>query len=394
MKYTFKDIYNDSMYKETQVLLITGQYNIFNNLVNDKFRELCKGKIDIAENASLLEEFEISEFDSDGVSSNSLEFSDFIQYVKAPPVTGKWFCSVNYNTLSKKDREQLKKYYKNPSSYGVLIVKLFEFSEYKEFIRDRVLTNSLVSSIIQLNFPNRRVLQRVVHDICESKNVEISQKAIELFIMRMSSSYDDYEDVLNEICMLKENGSISYEDMLDHLKGIENFILDDFLMQLTVPIASRKIVTSRKIYKMEKAMLSEMGARKLVNRLKYKIDDIIEMRYIINKGIVPINVKYSVKESKERMGEGNRLNKLSDLAFKKTAYLASKSSLKDWVFIKMLLNSVNNKSKDCEFERVIHSIVNRSVYSENRLMNDIGIINVIDEQLYKVNSTRYKECEH
>lgn len=395
MRYTFKDIYNEKMYKDTQVLIITGQYNIFNNIVDDKFRELCKGKIDIDDNIELMQEFQLSEFNTDGISSNSLSFMDFLQYVKSPPVTGKWFCSVSYNAMTKKERELLKNYYKNPSKNGVLIIKSFEYIEYKEFIRDRVLANSLVSSIIQLGFPSRSVLSQIVKSLCEQRGSDISSKAIDLFIMRMSSSYDEYEDILDRICLDMKGEMITYKDMLEHLKGIENFILEDFLMQLTVPIKSRKIVSNRKIYKMERAMISEFGARKLVSKLKYKIDDILEMRYIINKGIIPINVKYSVKEAKERMGEGNRLAKLSDLAFKKTAYLASKSSLKDWMFIKLMLDSVGVKSKDAEFERVIHMIVNRSVFSENRLMNDIGIIDVLDEQLYSLNSIPYEErCEY
>lgn len=390
MKYSFKDIENQAMYDTAQVLFITGPYNIFNNIVSDKLRFMCKGSLELGEEDNeVLREFNMSAFD-DGVLSNTIDFQTFIDVVKMPAVTGKWFCSVDYKMLTKKQRDMLDKFYKRPSENGVLVVSLSEFNDYKYFLKNRIIASSVHSHLIQLSFPNRRGLVDIVTNMLNERDVKVVQKAAELFVLRMSSSYDDYEEVIDRISLDNKGNTLTYEDMVNQLKGIENYVLDDFLFQLTAPIRSKKIVATRKIYRMEAAMLQEFGARKLVTKLKYKVEDLIEMRMLINKGIIPIRVKYSVEEAKKRMGENNRLNKLSEFSFRKTATLASKTSLKDWILIKMILNSVDsNKSPDSEFERVLHIIINRSVLPEIRIKNDIGVANIINEGLFDINSRQY-----
>lgn len=389
MKYTFKDLDNQGMYDSTQVIFIAGPYNIFNNIVSDKLRFMCKGSLDPDSlDEDLLQEFNLSK--SDTISWNkSIDFQAFLDVVKIPAITGKWFCSIDYKMLTKKQKESMERYYKTPSSNGVLVVTLNDFADYKFYLRNRIIENSNNTHLIQLSFPSRTSLVGIVTSMMEERGVGVEKKAAELFVLRMSSSYDDYEEVIDRICLYNKGNTINYQNMVEQLKGVENYVLDDFLFQLTAPIRSKKIVSTRKIYRMEEAMISEFGARKLVTKLKYKVEDLIEMRMLINKGIVPIRVRYSVEEAKRRMGEGNRLHKLSDFSFRKTATLASKTSLRDWIFIKMILNSVEAKSSESEYEKVIHTLINRSILNEHRILNDIGVSNIIEEGLFDINSTQY-----
>lgn len=387
MKYNFRDIVNDKLYSTAQVVFICGPYGIFNNIVSDRLRELCKGKIENVDTA-LFEEFELSAFDSDS-SNNSVDLMEFFELVKMPAISGKWYCLVDYKMLTKKQLDAVKKYYKHPSENGILIILLREFADYKDYLRDKFISASQNVHLIQLSFPNRKVLVELVTDLFEKHNVKVAPKAVELFVMRMSTSYDEYDEVIERISLNYKNSTINYSNMVEELKGVDNFVLDDFLEQLTEPIKSDKIVTTRKIYKMESAMLADMGAKKLVEKLRYKINDLIEMRKLINSGIVPIRVRFSVEEAKRRMGENHPLYKLSDFSFRRMAYLASKTSLWDWTFMKIVLSRVNGRSTPAEFERVIQILVNRTRFCEDRRMNDIGVSDIISKGLMDLNSTPY-----
>lgn len=387
MKYNFRDIVNDKLYSTAQVVFICGPYGIFNNIVSDRLRELCKGKIENVDTA-LFEEFELSAFDSDS-SNNSVDLMEFLELVKMPAISGKWYCLVDYKMLTKKQLDAVKKYYKHPSENGILIILLREFADYKDFLRDKFISVSQNVHLIQLSFPNRKVLAELVTDLFEKHNVKVAPKAVELFVMRMSTSYDEYDEVIERISLNYKNSTINYSNMVEELKGVDNFVLDDFLEQLTEPIKSDRIITTRKIYKMESAMLADMGAKKLVEKLRYKINDLIEMRKLINSGIVPIRVRFSVDEAKRRMGENHPLYKLSDFSFRRMAYLASKTSLWDWTFMKIVLSRVNGRSTPAEFERVIQILVNRTRFCEDRRMNDIGISDIIRKGLMELNSTPY-----
>lgn len=390
MKYSFKDIDNEGMLTSTAMMFIAGPYSIFNNMINDKLREMCKGSINLSEDTTdLMDEFSVS--DNDDTISNSLDFGEFMEVVKVPAVTGKWFCSVDFSVLSKRHKDVLDRYYKRPNKNGVLVVTIQDFADYKMFLRNRILGSALNSHLIQLSFPNRTTLVNLVTKFMGDRGVTVAQKAAELFVMRMSASYDEYAETIDNVCLNRKGQTLTYPDMIESLKGIDNYILEDFLIQLTVPMKSHKIVSSRKIYKMEAAMLEEFGERQLVNKLRYKVEDMIDMRMLINKGIVPIRVKYSVPESKRRMGEEHRLNKLSDFAFKKLASVACRTSLKDWMFIKMILNSADSKWSDTEYERIVHILVNRSVFCESRIMNDIGITDIVSEGLFEVNKMQYSD---
>ena len=391
MKYRFQDIDNTQMYGSCRVIFVAGQYPIFNNIVIDKIREQCKGDIEGLDQETV-EKF-ISEFTGSSYESNaSLDFKEFIDVVKVPPVSGKWFCNVDYSFLTKKQKDLLSRYYKKPSENGILVVTMTDWKDYRFFLNNRGVTGNKYTHIIQLSFPSRSTLKTLVVSFFKERKVNVSEQAAELFIMRMSNAYNEYDDTIDKICVgIKEWDTISYADMVSSLKGVENYVLDDLLERLTVPIKSKKVVGRRKIYKMLNAVISDMGAKVIVNKLKYKLDDLIEMRIQINNGNIPVMVKYSIEKVKGRLGEDSRLQKLSDYAFKRYAYLASQTSLKDWYFMKLILSNIKNSWSEAENERALLALVHRSTMSNDRLVNDIGIKNTLEEGLTRLNGIFYDE---
>ena len=385
VKFNFKDIYNRGMLDTCSVMIITGQHDIFSNTVVDSLKGICKGEmLDFNTDSELEREFSVGI--KDEAEGNYIDFDTFMDIVKIPSVTGKWFCSIDYKMLTKRQRERFKRYIKNPSNNGVLAVTIKEYVDYREFLKDKVIRAHNNSHLIQLQFPNRGTLKEIVKDMASQRNVKLPEKAIELFIMRMSNNYEDYENVLDTICKNRENSSMSYKEFSEAMRGIENYVLDDFIEQLFKVIKTRKIATNRKIYRMVDGLVQDIGAKNLVYKMRFKIDDLLNMRVLINDGVIPINIRFSVKEAKERIGEGSKLYNMNDYAFRRLAELASKASLKDLIYIKMILNNVDSKWNDAEYERVIHSVVHRSIFSSSRLANDIGISNIIDEQLYSINT--------
>jgi len=391
MRYGFNDIYNNSMYETGYVIYIAGPYPIFNNIVIDTVRERCKGSLEEIDKQAL-EEF-VSEFATSKYEDNYrglLSFDEFINVVKTPPVNGKWFCHVDYSYMTKKQKEALSRYYKKPLENGVLVVSIHEWKNYREIVKSKVISQHKNTHVIQLSFPNRSMLKTLVSNQFKERGVKVAEQAVELFIMRMSNAYDQYQDVIDNICNSMGNtGELSYSDMAIKMRGIENYVLDDFIAELTKPMNSKKVVKKRRIYKMLNALVSDSSAREVVNKLRYKIDDLIEMRIHINNGNIPVLVRYSVEKVKGRIGEDSRVYKLSDYAFKRYAYLASLTSLKDWYYMKLILSNVQQSWNEAQNMKALLALIHRHVISTDRLMNDIGVKNTLDENLVALNSVFY-----
>lgn len=386
MKYKFSDINNENMYKTARVMFIAGPYSIFNNRVADRLKNMCRGSLEATEGVEkLMEEFVMSRHEYSQTSS-SLDFTEFLEVVNVPAVTGKWFCSVDYKMLTKKHKEALDKYIKKPSENGVLVVIMTDYQDYRPYLKNRSITANAFTHLIQLSFPYRSILISLVKEMMIERGVKVADKAVELFVLRMSRSYDEYPQVLDRICRQWEGRTMTYNDMSQELKGIENYVLEDFLEELVNPIKNKRIVTRRKIYRMLNALLSDMGPRELALRLRSKISDLIEMRILINTGVIPIRLRFSVPEAKSRLDEDHKLKRLNDYTFRRYAEIASKTSLRDWVFMQMILNNVEHSWNPSENAKAIYALVHRAIMSESRLMNDIGITNILEEQLYDVNS--------
>lgn len=371
--YRFKDLYNDSMYETAQVMVVTGPYSIFSNIVCDRLRDMCRGTITLDDGGeAIFDEFGL-DHESSGDKSNAIPLDMFFDVARTPPLSGKWYCRVDWKELTKKQRTKLESYIKKPSEYGCLVVTASEFADYKSMLRSRALTGSAVAHIIQLSFPDRKTLSLVIKNVLKGYGARATDKAIETFIFRMSNAYDEYQERLESIAHDYGYHVITHVDMGDALKGVENYVLDDFVRRLTVPVTSTKLVSGRKIVGMLRVMLDEYGAVDLVKKLRYKITDCIQMRLLINEGIVPVRVKYSVEEAKRKLEEDNKLKGLSDYSFRKLAWLASQTSLRDWLFMRLILSTPREAYGDAEYERALYALINRGAFSENRLYNIIGV---------------------
>lgn len=394
MIHTFRDIHNDNLYNDTRVMIVTGKYPIFNNIVIDKLREVSKGSIDdidMSATNEIMSEFGESSADLSGAMS--FDFDTFMDVAKSPTVDGKWFCSCDYSILTKKQREKLDRYLKSPSEFGCLVVNSLEWKDYRQFFKNRTLSGSKFSHLMKLSFPTRTELKDVVIDMFLQRDIKINSKVADYFIMRMSSSYNDYADVIDDITeKFKEtNGGnvIDYDKAKLLLKNVENFVLDDFIFELVKPIKNKKVVKNRKVYKMIDSLASDIGFVKLISQLKYKIDDLIELRININNGNIPVMVRYDIKKVKNRLGEENKLNKLSDFAFKRYAYLASQTTLKDWYYMKLILNNISKSWSEVECEKALLALVHRNTNSNDRVLNDIGVKDTLKENLVHLNMTPY-----
>ena len=304
--------------------------------------------------------------------------------------------------MTKKQKDWLKQYIKAPSKYARLVVYCHEFRDYATLLRDRIINNSKEVHVIQLSFPYRQALETVVRTLFEQRGVHIEQRAIELFIMRMSNSYDEYEETIDKIIVASVpkdysdqvakdwKYTITYDDALNAMKGIENFVLDDFIERLLIPMKSDKTNGKNKIYRMLAALEEEFGAQGLVNKLRYKIDDYIEFRVAINSGKIPIKVRFSVDSAKKALGDDSKIVKYSDYTFRRMANIASQTSLRDWTYMRLILNNTSTWDKS-SYERVLYSWINRSVLTESRLNNDIGIDNIMRVTIKDLDTVRFSD---
>lgn len=410
MIYKFSDIYNQEMYRTANILFILGSYDIFNNIVVDECRKRCipnedeeidKTFLNMIANDLPTGSNNTNQSDS---SMNVLEFKEFMDLNRTYPLEGRWFCNVNYKELKTKEKDSLKEYIKVNSDTGLLIVNIRDFQDYREYLRNRTFQTSQVAHIIQLTFPNRNMLTEILNSEFRKNNVIVNDKAIQLFILRLSNDYNSYYNVISDISEKHKGTTIGYDDMLESLKGIDNYVLDDFLAEMTKGVRNSKLRTNRKIYKMYKSLLDSMTAREIVTKLNYKVDMMLELRVAINNGTLPILVRYGAKEAQDKLPEDSKVKSLSTFTFKKYAKIASLTSLKDWYYIKMMLKgnsymgarggTSNSNDAEQEYKHILLSVIHRTTFCPNRLMNDMGILNVIEEELYDLNTVFYNENVH
>lgn len=399
MKLEFSAINSLEEYRDCRVMFITGPYNIFNNIVMDKLKEFCNETDEIVD-GSIYEEFGL-EVGQEVKLSNSINIDTFIYAVRSPSITGRWFCSVELNTLTKKQNEWLKEYIKNPSENGILVLNSNQYKDYRFWLNNNKIKVDKYVHIIQLSFPRRDDLGVLAVNLFRERNAKLSPSALDLFIIRMSSSYDDYIQIIDKICeenlpegylQSKEIYDIDYDSVFNSLRGIENFVLDDFIYQIVKPLTSDKPKSGTIVFRMMGYLIEEYGARKLVNLLIAKIGDIIEFRMAINKGYIPIIVNYNVSEAKELIGEDNPISKKSDFQFKKLAQIASLTSLQDWVYMRMILMNVS-KFSETSYNKALYSLVARTQLTESRLNNDILIENMNSYDLKYINSIQYQDID-
>lgn len=399
MKYSFKEMLNAEIYESTRVMFVLGKYVWFNNMVCDTLKYMC---IDTENqfNAAIGvgDEFGIEEDNLGDSLSNSIDFSTFMEVVGVPSINGKWYCRTEYSTLTKKQKDQLFKYIKEPSDNGILVITSDDWMQYKDILRNRLLSFSKISHIMQLSFPNKQILKGIVAQSFSEKGIEIESAAVDFFIMRMSSAYDKYEEQINNIIDIHKEPILTVKDLKVYMKGIENFIVDDFINELVKPMVSDK-TNSKKVLKIMMALEDEFGAKNLVYQLLKKIDEYIEYRLLINTGYIPIGINYFYNDIIKKLPDTKKYEKINEWVFRKRAETASLTSLRDWEYMKLILSKAVENVKladdvlDIKCQKALYELSTRSVMTSDRLNNVIGIDNILRKKVKELDLVVYSEEE-
>lgn len=398
MKYSFKDILTQEIYDNTRVMLVVGKFNVFNNLVVDTLKDMSVDKFIINQSlTSLADEFGLDDDKGDDKISTAVDFDTFLEVVNVANINGKWFCNLDLDTASKKQKENLFKYIKTPSRYGILVITSKDFKQYKDLLKHKLLLTGQYTHIMQLGFPNRVVLKDVVEGMFREKNLYPDSKSLELFIVRINTEYDKYLDIINKIEQEHTDGNdISIEQMKKYLRGIEYFDIDDFMYELVKPISSAK-VNNKKIIRMVSSLREKYEVDDLVNKLLIKINELIDFRLMINRGHIPINMRYLFSDVIKLIGQDSKYAKMNEFVFRRKADLASQTSLNDWIYMKLILTKASLVGFEGSFERkmacekAVYDLAMRSVLPESRLNNIVGIDNILYDKINNIDKVTFDE---
>lgn len=419
MRYNFKDILNGEIYESTRVMFVLGKYSWFNNTVCDALKSLC---IDEETSNPIVmgigDEFGVSDDTDEDFLSNSVDFNTFMEVIGVASINGRWFCKTDLSTLNKKQKETLLKYIKDPSPNGILVIVSSEWRDYKDWLKNRALGFSKSCHIMQLNYPNRQVLKSLVHQYFNYLDSDIDNGGLDFFIMRMSSAYDDYTEQIERICEMHQaeqekaikNGDsnnnkkdkkperdvITAKDLKVYMKGIENFIVDDYINELMKPVSSDK-TNSKKVLKMMIALEEEKGAKNLVYELLNKIEEYIDFRILINSGYIPIGINYFFNEVIDMLPDKEKYEKMNEWQFRRKASIAAQTSLRDWEYMRIILlkavenNRLSEEILDAKCQKALYEISTRSVLTPDRINNITGFTNILKKEVNDINKIIFDE---
>ncbi|MBO5388295.1 MAG: hypothetical protein J6A59_09175 [Lachnospiraceae bacterium] len=398
MKYTFNDMLNAEIYETAQVMLVLGKYSWFNNMVVDTLKSMCMEQSDMVyESVGINDEFGMNT-GTDEIFTNSVDFSTFMDVIGVASVNGKWFCRADYKMMTKKQRETLLKYIKEPSINGILVVVAEDWKDYKDLLKNRILSFSKNCHMLQLSFPNRQVLKSITIQTFLEKGINVAPDAVDFFIMRMSRAYDEYENTIDMIIHAHKEPVLSAKDMKGYMRNIEYFTVDDFVEQLTKPLSSEKS-NSKKILKIMMSLEDSLGAKNLVYQTLKQVDEYIEYRLLINSGYIPIGIKYFFNDVINKLPEEYKAKyeKKSEWRFRKDAEIASRTSLRDWEYIKLILFKAIEDVKlpddiiDAKCQKALYEISTRSVIASDRINNIIGIDNILHKDINSIDRITFDE---
>lgn len=377
MVYEFNDIKSDKIVNDSRVLFIFGKYPVFNHLLIDSIRETCV----IDDDIDLSDFSDLGDF-SQSTGSEDLNFDDYLLYCNSVNINGQWFCCTDYKMLTSKQKSALDTHIKHPAKYGKLIIVITEFKSMLEIMKKGVKSSKNVN-LIKLNYPRRGVLEDIVVELFKKQGTNVAPQAVQLFIMRMGIAYDKYSEQIARL----SNGSkeLSFEAMQQGLRGCTMYALSDFMLALLKPTNSDKVVKSRKAYKILNTLIPELGAQTVLRRLYYEVQRMVEYRVYINNGAIPVLVPYNIDKVRNRIPESSKLNKASDYAFKREALIASRTSLKDWIYIYLIILNGLRSNSEIGAYRALMACVHRNAVSNDRILNDLGLKDVINEALVELN---------
>lgn len=394
MRYTFKDISNTTMYSNTKVMFVLGKYTWFNNIVCDTLKEVNMTKgIEAIPYSELDAEYGFEdtndEYNSGLVSVN---FNTFMDVIDTPNINGKWLCVTDISLLDKKQQTVLDKYLKNPSNNGLLIITSTEWKDFRYWLKNKTLSVSIVSNLIQLSFPSIKELKHIVKKEFESYGISIANDAVDFFVLKMGSAYDKYNENIKNIVDTHNDSILTKKVLQGYMKGIEYYDLNDFVVELTKPMAS-SLTNSKKVLKIMGSLIDEMGAKSLIYKLLNIIDECIEYRILINDGFIPIGINYFFGDVIKKINN-EKYEKVKEWTFRKKADLASLTSLRDWQYMKMILRKpidnvmVSEDIMDMHCKRALYDVATRSVLTESRINNIIGIEDIMDNGLNSIDKIK------
>lgn len=426
MQYSFNDIFSDDMYRNTRVLFIFGKYNFFNKLVSDTFKyknlnteenSLIKFDDDISREFGFTDDEEDEDStDTQTTVGESIDLATFLSVVNVPNLNGKWVCLETLAGITKKNKDALMKYIRDPNENGIVIVIGNEWKEYKDLLKNKIINMSKYVSSIQLSFPRSDVLAKIVKQLFESKGIDIDNAAIDLFITKMSTDYDNYPSVVADICSMHHEQHLTAKELKTYMKGIENYVVDDFVCEMLKPLpndASR----SKKVLRMLSILLDAMGAETLARQVLRVVNECIDFRVMINLGIIPIGIRYffsdTLNDIKDTFGEvkqivqidketkkpvvteqKNKYLSMNEYSFRRKAEIASRTSLRDWEYISLILSKALNTSftsgadRDFIMKKALYEVCTRSVASESRILNTLGLENILNKDLEWLDSIK------
>lgn len=395
MVFKFSDITGKELYEKSSVAFVLGKYDIFINMVADKFKGLC---VDRGSGESVKDlvgsEFGLSS--DEGSTSTSVDFNTFMNVSSIPNINGKWYCKVELNSLNKKQKEKMLRYIKSPSKNGILVLVSNDWQVYREYLNNRIIKSSSQIGLVQLTYPYRDTLIEIVKELFEAEGMKISVDATEVFITKMSKAYDEYESVIKGIREQHTSDEmINIAQLREYMRGIEYFDIDDFLCEVIKPLSSEVVTGRKRIVKVMAVLADELGAKKLVYTMLSKVNEMIEYRININKGIIPIGVRYFFRDVIKELG--SKYEKINEWVFRKKADLASQTSLRDWEYMQLILKSalddkmLSESESEMRCKKALYELCTRSVLTESRINNIIGAENVLDYGMNELNKIKYTE---
>lgn len=427
MQYSFGDIFSDDMYKNTRVLFIFGKYNFFNKIVSDtyKFKNTTHDDLsmmqytdanDISKEFGLDTDDEEEEDTSKVTVGDSIDLQTFLSVVNVPNINGKWVCFETLAGITKKNKDALLKYIKDPNENGIVIVIGNEWKEYKDLLRNKIINMSKYVGSIQLNFPRSDVLAKIVKQLFEARGVDIDTGAIDVFLTKMSTDYDNFPNVVADICEMHHEQKLTAKDIKVYMKGIENYVVDDFVAEMLKPLANDS-TRSKKVLRMMALLVDSMGAEMLARQIMRVIDDCVNFRLMINSGVIPIGIRYfysdTIEDIKKTFGETVRIVKkdketkkfvteerpnkyisMNEYSFRRKAELASRTSLRDWEYISLVLSRAlqaefaTGVDRDFLIKKALYEVCTRSVATESRISNSLGIDNILGKDLKWLDSIK------
>lgn len=394
MRYGFKDIFNEDIYNKARVVFILGKYTWFNNMVCDTFKGVAGDRTETIETTiNVSDEFGIED-DEEETGVSSVDFNTFFDVVGVKSINGKWYCRTGYSLLNKKQNEKLMKYIKEPSENGILLITSEDWNEYKDLLKLKIPNAHQYVHIFSLSFPNRDTVSKLVTQSFKDMGIRITPQALSNFMIRMNKAYDKYEETISMICETHKDGVLDIKEMRQYMKGIAYYDVEDFLEELLKPMSSDK-TNSKKVLKIMAALLDDITPLDLVYKLLREIDKYLEYRYYINKGVIPIGVKYFFDKVIKEMPE--KYKEMNEWKFRREVYIASLTSLRDWEYMKLiLLRAVSNieigndRLRD-KCKKALYEVCTRSVLTESRINNIIGLDNVLKSKLESINNIKYME---